>query len=137
MFWKKQSEPKKITVIAARINGPGRFHTHVVGESSYQGALRKLAGGYQRDGVRVPVMAVLIPEPSNTFDPNAVMVHIDNRKVGYLSRDEALEFRECMAKLDPPRQVAAVDAIIVGGFVRADGEKGHFGVQLDLEFPFP
>jgi len=35
----------------------------------------------------------LIPEPSNTVDPNAVMIHDGKRKLGYVSAAEAPKIR--------------------------------------------
>ena len=37
-------------------------------------------------------IAALVPEPSNPYDSNAVMVQIDGRHVGYLSREDAVAF---------------------------------------------
>ncbi|WP_186766277.1 hypothetical protein [Falsiphaeobacter marinintestinus] len=44
----------------------------IVGESHYQTALERLAGGKKPDGVEVDTGALLIPEPENPYDENAV-----------------------------------------------------------------
>ncbi|WP_309666015.1 hypothetical protein [Tabrizicola sp.] len=112
------------------------FKLFLVGESNYQGALRSISGGHQEDGVKVEKLALLVPEPANNFDKNAVFAMIDDKKVGYLSRDDAIEFHKSMKGVGKFGQIAAVDALINGGFTKKDGTKAHFGVRLDLSFPF-
>ena len=43
--------------------------------------------------------ALLVPEPSNPHDPNAVMVQIEGRLVGYLPRDEAVAYGPTLREL--------------------------------------
>lgn len=59
---------------------------HVVGESHYQRALERLAGGRSDASARVDAVATLKREPDNRYDTNAVVVLIEDRQVGYLSR---------------------------------------------------
>ena len=47
----------------------------VVGESYRQEELWRLVGGHQDDYVRSSVQAVLVPDPANPADPNAIEVH--------------------------------------------------------------
>ena len=127
---------KKISITAVRLKDDNTFSLFVVGESNYQGALRNLAGGHTKEGVKLEKLALLVPEPTNAFDSNAVFVMIDDKKVGYLSRDDAVDFHSSMHGLGKRGSVAAVDSVIVGGFIKKDGSKAHFGVRLDLSFPF-
>src|SRR4029079_6316548 len=78
------ADPGRITI------GPGRgFWYDVVGESNYQGTLRRADGGRLQAGAEVIVPCVVIPEPTNPFDPNALMVQIEGfGKVGYFARDD-------------------------------------------------
>lgn len=62
----------------------------IVGESYRQSALRRL---WNPD---VTYDAVLIPEPDNPHDRNAVRVEISGIHVGYLSRETARTYREVM-----------------------------------------
>ncbi len=57
---------------------PGRRGTvEVVGESNYQGSLQVIAGGFDMNGPAVrDHIAVLLPEPTNPYDRNAVRVVI-------------------------------------------------------------
>ncbi len=111
---------------------PGDETLEVVGESQYQDALWEIAGGIRRDPVRHPADAVLLPEPDNPYDPNAIRVLIDGRVVGYLSRDDAAVYlpglRRLMASCDSG--YVALEGQIVGGGSRGDGI-GSLGVFLD------
>lgn len=113
--------------------GDGSYELEVVGESNYQEALNRLAGGKTEDGHEIECIAMLIPEPDNRHDPNAVMVQIEGKLVGYLSRDVA----QAMTMLFKKHNLAGAqaDAIIVGGWSGRRGRKsdGHYGVRLDIE----
>jgi rubrerythrin len=103
----------------------------VVGESHYQDHLWHLVGGFTTEHVRAPMLALLIPEPSNQHDPNAIKVVIDGGTVGYLSRDDALAYRPGLLQLiDRWHASIALEGQIVGGGQRADGT-GMLGVFLD------
>ena len=65
----------------------GREDLEVVGEASYQDNLWRIVGGRSspNDRVRIEVYAVLVAEPDNPYDANAVSVWVKGLKVGYLS----------------------------------------------------
>ncbi len=115
-----------------RFEGDGSFECDVVGESNYQDALNRIAGGKTEDGHEFECTARLVPEPGNPHDSNAVMVMIDGRQVGYLSRAHA----QAMTILFQRKGLggAEADALVVGGWKRGRGAKdeGHYGVKLDL-----
>jgi hypothetical protein len=113
-------------------DGNGEFAFEIVGESHYQKALELAAGGRAPESVRVRKRAMLVPEPDNPHDENAVRVDIDYRRVGYLSREDAIEYNRRLFKKGLAGKAMTVDAIIVGGWDRGDGARGHFGVRLDL-----
>src|SRR4051794_19212595 len=71
----------------------------VVGESHYQDHLWQLAGGLQAERIRCAIQAVLVPEPDNPHDSNAVCVLIDDGVVGYLSRQDAAAYRPGLVAL--------------------------------------
>jgi hypothetical protein len=73
----------------------GREDLEVVGEASYQDNLWRVVGGpgSPNDRVRMEVYAVLVAEPDNPYDANAVSVWVRGLKVGYLSRDDARRYR--------------------------------------------
>ena len=52
--------------------------------------------------------AVLVPQPSNPHDPNAVMVQVDAKLVGYLARADAVNYRALIRQAGLAEQAAAV-----------------------------
>ena len=66
----------------------GDESVRVVGTSHYQDTLLTLAPREGEEQVRREFIATLVAEPDNPHDPNAIAVTIDDRLVGYLSRDE-------------------------------------------------
>lgn len=73
-----------------------------VGEKSYQAALIGLLKGRGHlpeslatcsKPLSESFVAHLVPEPDNSYDSNAVAVHIDGRTVAYLSRANAARYR--------------------------------------------
>ena len=89
-----------------------------VGVSQYQDAIRAIAGLDEAD--ERPLwegLAVLVPEPTNPHDPNAIQVMVENRLVGYLDRETAARLRpvlEAIAEVDRAR--VAVVCRVTGGF---------------------
>lgn len=100
----------------------------VKGEASYQDALASICGGKCKAGHRLDVVATLIPEPSNQYDPNAVQVHVNNKLVGYINRPQAAAYSKA---LRARRNPATCHATITGGWDRGD-DAGHFGIWLHL-----
>lgn len=105
----------------------GAFAVEVVGESRYQDNLARICGPASRDGVKRLCSAMLIPEPTNRYDPNAVRVDIDGLPVGYLCRADAQLWSRKRG-----RQQFECPALIRGGWDRGAGDRGDFGVRLDL-----
>lgn len=71
----------------------------VVGERAHLDALRGVVGpAHRAEGREHHVVAVLVPEPTNRFDPDAVAVYVDEQRIGYLPRDDAARYRPV---LDP------------------------------------
>lgn len=114
-----------------KYDGQGTFNTEIVGEAQYQDALQKIAGKKTAQSKEHYCVAVLYCERDNPYDPNAVAVFVDDRKVGYLSRDMAAAWRKALAKRYDPLPQIEVDAVVVGGWKDSFSE-GHFGLKLDL-----
>lgn len=105
----------------------------VVGEGHYQVDLWRLAGGYRQGRIRLPVVAVLRPDPENQYDPNAVAVHIDGALVGHIPRPIAQVLSAPLLSMYQQVQrdeYIAVRGEIVGGTDGDDGRKGTLGVFL-------
>ena len=112
----------------------GSFRVDAVGEPHYQDALEAIAGGRTEEGADLETVALLVPEPSNRYDPNAVQVMIEGKVVGYLSRRNAAILQgPILAKMRREQRAVACRARIVGGWDRGRGDRGHFGVRLYLD----
>lgn len=72
----------------------GTESLEVKGEGSYQLALKQVVQELGRD-----VHAILVPEPQNQYDPNAVAVLVGGLKVGYLSREDAALYQPGIVRL--------------------------------------
>jgi hypothetical protein len=110
----------------------GHETLEVVGESNYQEALWQVVGGFRRTPVRESCVALLVPEPTNAHDRNAVRVLIQGLLVGYLSREDAAAYlpglQRLIAGCDTGR--VALEGVICGGGQRDHGV-GFLGVFLD------
>lgn len=118
--------------IATLDNFPGTFSFNIVGESHYQLALAEMCGGKCKDGHEKEVWALLVMQDDNPYDAHAVAVEMDTGIVGHLSRDDASRFRVAMRGMGLGDCALKVPALIIGGWCRSNGDKGHFGVKLDL-----
>ncbi len=138
-FWPGDPIPN-VQVSAYRFSPVGRSHVDVVGEGSYQGTLERIGGGKTIDGMRDrDHMALLIPEPTNPYDPNAVRVVLipsapgaPAGSIGYLSREDAVAYRPIIDYLAAWGQVMAARASLEGGWDRGSNDRGNIGVILHV-----
>lgn len=107
----------------------------VVGEQSYQANLARLVGDHGSKSVKVSVTALIRPEDDNPHDEKAVGIWIDGYKVGHLGRDDARSFRRRLSAKKLSNQATACSALVMGGFIRDNGERASYGVQLLIK-PF-
>lgn len=109
----------------------GQDDLEVVGELAYQDILWRLCGGTVGDRVRYDIVAVLVPEPTNPYDANAIAVQISGQVVGYLSRATAREYLPGLKHIMSVRGgYVALRGVIVGGGYYDDGP-GRLGVWLE------
>ena len=101
----------------------------VVGEASYQQALERICGGRDFYSARHQCHALLMPEPNNPHDPNAVQIIVDRQLVAYLSREHAVEYHQHIGM-----RASKCDATIVGGWDDGD-TMGFFGIRLKIKWP--
>jgi hypothetical protein len=129
---RKSSVPARVEPTAASVCLlDGQDDLEVVGELAYQAALWRLCGGTVGDKVRHDIVAVLVPEPANPYDANAIAVQIDGQVVGYLSRATAQEYLPGLKNVMSARGgYAALRGVIVGGGYYDDGP-GRLGVWLE------
>ena len=116
---------------------PANGRVAVVGESRYQSVLRTAAHGIPADASAagiLPATAVLVPEPDNQHDANAVRVDLavdgQQRTVGYLSRPTARRYQPGLLALLAAGVLGSCPADIVGG-----GLGSKYGVVLRLGPP--
>jgi hypothetical protein len=132
MGWLKR-KPKALTLRCIDISS-GDFGQAVAGEGSYQEALRKASNAAERDEQERPVFQViLLPEPDNKFDENAVQVfHPQWGVLGYLPRDDAEEISPRLRELyqSGDGEAAACLAVAYGG----DNARPSIGIWLDADF---
>ena len=114
------------------LRGPGTYSFDIVGEASYQQALEEICGGRTYRGASLVVEAVLEYESDNPYDDQAIRVAILGKTVGYLSRENARNYRAQMAQAGYVGSPTTCSARIVGGWNRGGHERGYFGVRLDL-----
>lgn len=112
------------------------YDFEVVGESSYQAALRAIVGPETDDGHSLVVDVWLICETNNPHDRNAVAVVVQERKVGYLPRRDAAEYRRELREVTGSIPSARTKGMIVGGGLKKKtGERMHLGIRIDLVIP--
>jgi hypothetical protein len=113
--------------------GTGAGYTMgIAGESYRQTALRKLSNGRRERGEDVFFVAVLVHEPENQYDRNAIRVDIQGGdQVGYLPREDAEAYHRVFAAVKQAGKVAVCRAKLIGG----TPGKPSIGVVLDLDAP--
>lgn len=123
-------QDKTVSVSVADM-GTGDFSQAIVGESHYQDQLRAIAAGRTAKGESVEFRVVLIPEPTNRYDPNAVAIYaVDGGIVGYLSREDAEEYQPAIAAFIKTRgEYPSCNAMMAGG----RGDKETIGIWLDID----
>jgi len=84
------------------------------GETHHADVLARICGGLDRFSL-LPVEVILVLEPSNPHDPNAIRAEVSGMQVGYVAREIA-------AQLSPPLRRAGCWRFSLAGLVR-----GRFG----------
>src|SRR5882724_3790422 len=101
---------------------PGGEDLEVVGEAGYQDELWSLCGGSPGDRIWHDIVAVLIPEPENPHDANAISILIGGKRVGYLPRQIAAMYVSGLCQLmSRSGSDVALQGVIVGGGYYDDG----------------
>lgn len=115
-----------VTLPRRRLSADGRVA--VVGESHYQPALHRAV----RE--KPPVVALLVPEPENPHDRQAVRVEVvtgaQAETVGYLCRSDARAYQPTLLVLRDAGYVGTCPGRITGG-----GSDRSYGVYLHLAGP--
>jgi len=129
-------------VFREKVIGTGQIMTKVVGTSYRQNELSSLLPDHDGLGsVTKRCLALLVSEPTNPHDPNAIRVEIESIHVGYLDRTLASDFKIWLVANGYESIQSLCDGLIIGGFgaVWTDEgieiEEGNYGVRLDVALP--
>ncbi len=114
-----------------QINGNETYSIKIVGTSFHQKELEEIAGNANEGRVKKPITALLIEENDNNYDPNAVKIVVDDKKVGYLSKINAFHYRKLLSGLQRTGSTVSCKGLIVGGW----NEEGDFGGGVRIDFP--
>ncbi|GAW51490.1 MULTISPECIES: HIRAN domain-containing protein [unclassified Nocardioides] len=120
-------------------------HQDIVGESFHEDAFKAIAAEYgQRSlpdyGYEIPeAVAVIVPDPENAFDPNAVAVWVEGKHlVGHLPRDVAAAYAPKLEALDRGTYLQVPARVWIGrddwdrdtGARKKNGVRGSVSVRL-------
>jgi hypothetical protein len=114
-----------MSIEVVRFKEMRQYNQKVVGESNYQDALEQIAADYEN--VFIDTVELLL-EDKNKYDSNAVAVTVDGETVGYLSRDDAVKYRQRLAELNYTDIIGVCVGKLIGG-----GEDKSYGIVLDLD----
>lgn len=118
----------------AHLAGDGEYAVEVVGVTAFQDTLEWLARGRGETPTDYACMAVLVPEPEDSDDPEGVAVTILGEVVGFLTPEAAAQMRAAMEAWDFDQ--ATCEAVVGGGWYRTTEDKGDFQVWLDINPDF-
>lgn len=126
----RRRDKRSTTVTALEL--PQDSHQAVHGESHHQPALHATAKlATDEDGERI-FEAILVAEPDNEYDPNAIAVYSAAGKLGYIPRDDAPAYRPVFEEIAHQGcRAGACTGLLVGG----TPTKPYFGVVLRLSDP--
>ena len=114
------------------LRGPATFGVEIIGEEHYQAAFEAICGPRVPSGINRFVTARLILEDKNRHNKSAVRVEIQRKLVGYLSRENAILYRQQLQERGAPKAIGQCQAVIRGGWLSSDGRKGPYQVSLDI-----
>lgn len=124
----------KLEPRVALVEGDSSFSfKDFVGESNYRQALRVLiAEGTEQERETGEVFrdALIVPEPTNTFDKNAIQVRIAEHFVGYIAKTRISEFHPVIQEA----KKQGFDYVVVKAVIGFDSRSADplVGVRLDL-----
>ncbi|WP_435988554.1 HIRAN domain-containing protein [Sulfitobacter sp. SH24] len=135
LFRKSSPDLKQPGPSHFRLIGSDTVSVKVVGTSRYQKQIATLAGPKSGDGKRDRLRVLLVEEPDNAHDANAVRVQFQCETIGYLPKKEAIIYRDFLSTEGLQGKTANVSANVVGGWLDGDSE-GSYGIHLLHRKPF-
>lgn len=77
-----------------------------------------------------PIKVELVPEPDNTYDPNAVKVIVDNELIGYIKSGSCKHILKVIAE----DRIEKIDCILKGGkykYIGYDEDEDKYYLEKD------
>ena len=122
------------------ISSAGWPNVEVAGESHHEAEIVAALGRRPRidEEVELTVDAVLVPEPDNPFDANAISVRISGKVVGYLERDAAPLYKPHIDRITASGHIPVTSARLWAVMRRSwddTANRLHSNVRLSLAEP--
>jgi hypothetical protein len=118
--------------VPRRVELFGRRDLPIAGTSHRQEVLSRIAGDALRRREHVAFTALIVPEPDNPHDANAIAVVAEGRgPIGYFGRRDALRYKEMAEELMARDAVGVCEAFLTGGW----DDEATIGVRLEIEGP--
>ena len=134
-FFKRRAKTQAVTMDVQIYTGS--VVMDVGGESHYQHNLESIAGPKNEVGYNLAVDVVLIREPDNEFDSNAIAVYAAAQapgaeavKVGYVARETAVGLAPAIDRRNGEGETVGLEGAIRGGWDRGGDDVGYFGISL-------
>jgi hypothetical protein len=105
---------------------PGGGRTRVAGLSFHAAALSRVTAGADRSGSAWNLSAVLVREPRNEYDANAIGVWVDDEQIGHVNREDAVGLAPLIDRVEAAGLRASCTCHVWGG------HDGIFGAELWL-----
>jgi hypothetical protein len=106
------------------------FWFDIVGEQSYSATLDELGRDELEAEGKVVLDFLVVPEPTNRYDPNAIRVAVEGQgTVGYFSREDAVEFAKLRELLIAQGAAGMCRGTLTGGW---DADI-NIGVRLAIQ----
>ena len=116
----------------SRIELFGHRDLPLAGTSHRQQVLSRIAGDALRQREHVAFTALIVPEPENPHDPNAIAVVAEGHgPVGYFARRDALRYKAMAEELIRRDAIGVCEAFLTGGW----DDQATIGVRLEIEEP--
>jgi hypothetical protein len=131
----RRTAEREVPVVTFTMQRP-EAELPVVGEASFQTVLERFSGGRDEDGaIFRHHAAVLVAEPHNLYDRDAIAVRICDElgatdQIGYLSHDDAVAHAPILDLVSPAIPMSLVT--LEGGWDRGPDDRGYFGAVLNL-----
>jgi hypothetical protein len=106
---KPKAPPVQVEVVRAHV----AEQTEIVGLAHHAAALDRAMTREERRASEVAVDVVLIPEPTNAVDPNAIGAYWRGQLIGYVPKRETSPFHRQIGDLTPGTQLGVYGVIVL------------------------